>query len=139
MENGDFKQFKSLAISSGMDVSDKQIIQKNENNIRIKFVLSKYYQDIFMDIPSDILHTIFHFLPITDKRNLLRTCKTHDTLHPHLEQALATFQKMILDTQYIDAYKKKFNSLQWSTIELCHDGYAHLLPPRYIIPTNNPL
>ena len=78
---------------------------------------------------QDILQLIFNICPITDKRNLIKTCKTCHKLSILMPNIEKDFQKMINSTKYLDEIKfTSFdNSLYKYTIELVYDGYSHLI------------
>ena len=87
---------------------------------------------------QDILRIIFDYLPISDKRNLIRTCNSCYKLSILIPNVEKEFQEMINSTKYL--YGTKFtsfdNPLYKYTIELVYDGYTHLIPDRYVIPEN---
>ena len=87
---------------------------------------------------QDILQLIFNFCHITDKRNLIKTCKTCHKLSMLMPNAEKDFQEMINSTKYLDEIKfTSFdNPLYKYTIELVYDGYSHLIPNRYVVPQN---
>ena len=87
---------------------------------------------------QDILRIIFEYCPITDKRNLIRTCKLCYKLSFLMSNVEKEFQNMINSTGYLDQIKfTSFDNLLYKyTIELIYDGYAHLIPNRYVIPEN---
>ena len=86
----------------------------------------------------DIILTIFTYLPITDKRNLIRTSTLFHKLSAHMPQIEKEFQKMINDTKFLISinYTGFYNPLYKYTIELIYDGYSHLIPEHYIISKN---
>lgn len=87
----------------------------------------------------DLLNIIFHICSISDKRNLIRSCKSLNSLTKLMPQIEIVFQKMINNTEFMEEFYKftRFNNpLYKYTIELIYDGYAHLIPERYIIPEN---
>lgn len=47
------------------------------------------------DLVLDIISIIFNFCPITDKRNLIRTCHTYNKLSKLMPKVEKEFQKMI--------------------------------------------
>ena len=87
-----------------------------------------------MNLPNDLIRIIFHHLPITDKRNLTRTCNTTQQLSDPLQHAIIDFHKMIRKTHYVTIEHE--SNLCKFTIELLHDGYTHLIPKRYITKKN---
>ena len=89
-----------------------------------------------MNIPYDIVRVVFSDLPITDKRNLTRTCREHQTLIDMLRLAVEDFHDQIRKTGYAGLKKVSLSQLCKFTIELLFDGYAHLIPKRYIIEGN---
>ena len=93
-----------------------------------------------MNTSNDIIRVIFGALPITDKRKFTRTCREYVAVLPVLmEQAAKNFYKMIRQTNYVSQCKINMKTLCKFTIELLFDGYAHLIPERYIIETNEML
>src|SRR5438045_743190 len=91
-----------------------------------------------LDIVPDIINHIFYSLPITDKRNFIRTCKTFYNLSRFMAQIEKEFQKMINDTKFFFSmnFTGFYNPLYKYTIELIYDNYYHLIPNKYIISEN---
>jgi len=87
-------------------------------------------------IPREITQIIFSFLPITSKRQFIRTCRTYsyDMTLSELE-----FQKMINSTKFFYAgnYTGFYNPLYKFTIELFYDGAS--IPDHYVTPENRVL
>ena len=62
-----------------------------------------------MNIPRDIVRIILNILPITDKRNLIRTCTAYAGLSEIVAQAASDFQKMIDANAFQDSYLQNLN------------------------------
>jgi hypothetical protein len=85
-----------------------------------------------MNLSNDIFRVIFGNLPITDKRNLLRTCQEYAQQSELMEQATTEFFEMIDTTKYVIDYGTDLTTLCKFTIELVFDRYAHLIPKKDI-------
>ena len=92
-----------------------------------------------MKIPYDTILIIFHHLPITDKRNLMRTCKDCINLSDLIKRAAKEFYKTLCRTAYVAREKISSCSLYGYTVELLFDEYVHLIPNRYITNKNDAL
>jgi hypothetical protein len=89
-----------------------------------------------MNLLPEIIKIIFSFLPISDKRNFLRTCKTYHQLHILMKKYENEFRKMINEIDYLGTKIKTLEGIEKYTLEIIYDGYANLLPKRYIIKEN---
>ena len=95
-----------------------------------------------MDIVNDVCVIIFNNLPITDKRNFIRTCKKYfGQLSDLTRRAINEFHDMICEIGYVHQHAERgtLSSLCDYTIELLYDGYGHLIPSKYIIKENDVL
>ena len=111
-----------------------------------------------IDVISDISKIIFHLCTISDKRNLIRTCKNNYICVQFMRIYEKQFKKIIngsiffnINEYYHDNYCSRFiqlnnyycsrftqfdNILYKHTLELIYDGYEHLIPDTYICQQN---
>lgn len=84
---------------------------------------------------SDI-QIIFTYLPITIKRNFIRTCKPFHEYAIQMPKIEKEFQAMIVKTKffYTRNYTNFTNPLYKYSIELIYDNYP--IPDKYVIPEN---
>lgn len=87
-------------------------------------------------LPDDLIQVIFTFLPITGKRNFIRTCQSYLQYGIHMPQIEKEFQTMIVETKFLckHNYTGFYNPLYKYSLELIYDNYP--LPDKYIIPEN---
>lgn len=87
----------------------------------------------------DIGRIIFSLCPISDKRNLTRTCKNNYILAQYMRFYEKQLKKMINDSNMLDIRIRftRFDNLLYKyTLELMYDNYYHLIPDRYFCQQN---
>ena len=89
---------------------------------------------LIMYLPIDNLRIIYNFLPMPDKRNLIRVnkkCNVMSNLIPNVEnefwQSLPTYT---IDYKYFSM--KKMTKLENLTMEMLYYGYVSIMPRSYI-------
>ena len=144
MSNGIAKYVNMLHENGHLEVLQwaREMVVPNKKLIKIfdfKISFIIIFQ-ISMNISNDIVLVIFSNLPITDKRNLTRTCKrSHKPIRPPTACHQRISQNDSRNRIYLPLQNNILDSLCKFTIELLFDGYAHLIPKRYIIKQNDML
>ena len=93
-------------------------------------------------LPLDLIGVIWAFSPITDKRHLLRTCKSiYKKFQPQMPSIELAFQSELNKIKFLGkaSFTKFYVPLYKFAIELVYDNYAHLVPDSYVTTSNYPL
>ena len=85
---------------------------------------------------SDISNIIFSSCKISDKRNIIQTCKNNYILERYMRHYEKQFKKLINKTIFFDRCIDFDNVLYRHTLELIYDDYESMIPSSYICQEN---
>ena len=83
------------------------------------------------NVPNDLIPIIFNYIPkISDKRLFTQSNKRINNITKSL---MIQFENNFI-VEYFNQYD--YYCVEKFTLELCHDGYFHLIPETYLYPNN---
>ena len=88
-----------------------------------------------MDLLIDNIQIIYYFLPMPDKRNLIRVNKKCNTLSYLISDSKKEFFKSMVSYNAIDKYEfvmENLTILEEITMEFLYYGYPSIMPRQYI-------